>query len=102
MMFRVVIEEEAEREFAEAVDFYDRRVPGLGQKFARELRAYFRRVCERPERFPLASRLTRKARLPKPWPYSIYFTIKSETREVIIAVIWHAARNPDELRRRLK
>jgi hypothetical protein len=29
MTFRVVIEEEAEREFAEAVDFYDGREPGL-------------------------------------------------------------------------
>jgi hypothetical protein len=27
MTFRVVIEEEAEREFAEAVDFYDEREP---------------------------------------------------------------------------
>lgn len=66
MTFRVVIEAEAEREFAEAVNFYDKRKPGLGQRFAREVRGAFRIVCENPERFPFASRLTRKAKMPPP------------------------------------
>jgi plasmid stabilization system protein ParE len=100
--FRVVIEEEAEREFAEAVDFYDGREPGVGQRFAHELRAFFKTVCADPERFPFASQLTRKAKLPKPWPYSVYFAVKSETGEVVISTIWHGKRNPAELRRRLK
>ena len=102
MSFRVVIEAEAEREFAEAVDFYDEREPGVGQRFARELRAFFKTVSARPERFPFASRFTRKAKLPKPWPYSVYFAIKPETSEVVISTIWHGKRNPAELRRRLK
>jgi plasmid stabilization system protein ParE len=102
MSFRVVIEDEAEREFAEAVDFYDEREPGVGQRFAQELRAFFKTVCDNPERFRFASRLTRKARLPKPWPYSVYFVMKRETSEVIISTIWHGSRNPTELRRRLK
>lgn len=102
MSFRVVIEEEAEREFAEAVNFYDERERGLGQKFAYEVRNAFRKVCENPKRFPFASRLTRKAKMPPPWPYSIYFAVKSETAEVVISTVWHGARNPAELRRRLK
>jgi plasmid stabilization system protein ParE len=102
MTFRVVIEEEAEREFAEAVAFYDGRAPGIGQRFAQELRAFFKTVCKNPERFPFASRLTRRARMPKPWPYSVYFAIKSESAEVVISAIWQAKRNPAELRRRLR
>jgi toxin ParE1/3/4 len=102
MSFWVVIEEEAEREFAEAVAFYDEREPGVGQKFAKELQAFFKIVCQAPERFPFASRLTQKARLPKPWPYSVYFVVKHETSEIIISTIWHGSRNPAELRRRLK
>jgi toxin ParE1/3/4 len=102
MSFRVVIEEEAEREFAEAVAFYDEHEPGVGQRFAREMQAFFKTVCDHPERFRFASRLTRKATLPKPWPYSVYFVIKHETSEVIISTIWHGARNPAELRRQLK
>jgi len=102
MSFRVVIEEEAEREFAEAVAFYDEHEPGIGQRFARELQAFFKTVYQDPERFCFASRLTRKAKMPKPWPYSVYFVVKRETSEVIISTVWHGSRNPTELRRRLK
>ena len=102
MSFRVAIEDEATQEFIEAVHFYDERQPGVGQKFARDLRAFFKVVCENPERFRLVSRLTRKAKLPNPWPYSVFFTIQHETSEVIISTIWHHSRNPEELRRRLK
>jgi plasmid stabilization system protein ParE len=101
MTFRVVIEEEAEREFAEAVDFYDGREPGLGQRFARDVRDVFRAACKDPERFLRASRLTRKAKVLG-WPYSVYFAIKMEKAELVISTIWHGARNPAELRRRLK
>jgi plasmid stabilization system protein ParE len=68
MTYRVVIEQEAQQEFVEAVDFYDKRQPGLGQRFARDLQAFFRIVSQNPERFRPVSRLIRKARLPKPWP----------------------------------
>ena len=101
MTFRVVIEAEAEAEFAEAVAFYDEREPGLGQRFAREVREVFREVCEDPERFRRASRLTRKARVFG-WPHSVYYAIRAQTGEVVITTVWHGARNPAELRRRLK
>jgi len=102
MNFRVAVEEEAELEFVEAVHFYDGRQPGVGQRFARDLHAFFKVVCNNPERYRLVSRLTRKARLPKPWPYSVFFVIKHETSQVIISTIWHDSRNPKELERRLK
>jgi plasmid stabilization system protein ParE len=102
MSFRVVIEAEAEREFAEAVAFYEEREPGLGQRFAHEVYDAFRKVSKDLERFPLASRLTRKAKISPPWPYAIYFAVKSATQEVVISTVWHGARNPAELRRRLK
>ena len=102
MNFRVVIEAAAEREFAEAVAFYDEREPGLGRRFAHEFYDAFRKVSKDPERFPLASRLTRKAKVPSPWPCAIYFAVKSTTHEVVISTVWHGSRNPAELRRRLK
>jgi plasmid stabilization system protein ParE len=101
MTFRAVIEAEAEREFAEAVSFYDAREPGLGQRFARDVRDVFREACKNPERFPQVTRLTRKAKVLD-WPYSVYFAIKSETAELVISTIWHGSRNPTELHRRLK
>jgi plasmid stabilization system protein ParE len=102
MTHRVVIEDEAEREFTETVDFYDQREPGVGQRLADDLLAFFRVICEDPERFPLVTRLTRKAKLPQPWPHSVYFTIRRETSDVVISTIWHGSRNPAELSRRLR
>jgi plasmid stabilization system protein ParE len=98
MSFRVVIEAEAEWELAEAVAYYDGGRPGMGQEFVRDV---FRRVCENPERYPRHRRLTRKAKVLD-WPYSVYFAIKVETREVVIITVWHGSRNPAELRRRLR
>ncbi len=102
MSLRVAIEAEAEREFAEAVKFYDGREPGVGQRFAKDLQAFFKTVCQDPTRFPIASRLTQKAKMPAPWPYSVFFVVKHQTSEVIISTIWHGSRNPAELRGRLK
>jgi plasmid stabilization system protein ParE len=96
-----VIEGQAEAEFAEAVAFYDEREPGLGQRFAGEVRDLFKDVCRAPERFRLVSRLSRKAKVPG-WPYSVYYVIKPQAREVIISAVWHGARDPAKLRRRLK
>ena len=101
MTFRTVIEEEAEREFAEAVDFYDGYEPGLGQRFAHDVRDVFKEVAKNPERFSRHSRLTRKAKVLD-WPYSVYYAIKTATSELVIVTVWHGARNPAELRRRLK
>jgi plasmid stabilization system protein ParE len=101
MKFQVVIEEEAEREFAAAVDFYDEREPGLGQRFARDVRDLFKTVSENPERFRRHGRLARKAKVLD-WDYSIYYAVKTDTSEVVSFTVWHGARNPVELRWRLK
>jgi plasmid stabilization system protein ParE len=101
MRFQVVIEAEAEREFAEAVDYYDEREPGLGQQFARDVRDVFKSVGENPERFRRYGRLTRKVKVLD-WPYAVYFNINLQTSELVIVTIWHGARDPAELRRRLK
>jgi plasmid stabilization system protein ParE len=89
MRFQVVIDEEAERE------------PGLGQKFAHDVRDVFKQVSENPVRFPRPSRLTRRAKILD-WSCAVYFAIKPETSELVIISVWHGARNPAELRRRLK
>ena len=102
MTFKVIAETEAKREWNEAVDWYEARETGVGWQFDDELQAFLQTLAHNPERFRLAAPLTRKAKMLEPWPYSVYFTINTEHREVKILAIWHGARNPAELRRRLK
>lgn len=102
MTFTVIAEAAATREWNEAVDWYEEREPGVGLRFDDELRTFLQSLARDPERFPLATRLTRKAKMPGPWPYSIYFTVNRKHREVKVLAVWHGARNPTALRRRLR
>jgi len=101
MTFSVITEAEAEADWNRAVDWYEQCEPGLGLRFNDEIQALLQTLSRQPERFPLAGRLTQKARMIG-WPYSIYFTVNTEHREVKVLAIWHGRRNPVELRRRVK
>jgi plasmid stabilization system protein ParE len=102
MTFKVIAEAGAKREWNEAVDWYEACETGVGWRFDDELQAFLQSLAQDPDRFRLATRLTRKAKMPEPWPYSIYFTVNTGHREVKILAVWHGARNPAELGRRLK
>ena len=102
MTRRVVIEAEAEKELKEAADWYNAQKPGLGLRFARDVFALMHKAAENPSRFRLVSRLTRQARLPKWHYYSIYFTVRESPPEIVVVAVFHAKRNPEDLRGRLK
>jgi len=102
MTFTVIVEGDAERDWQEAVMFYDEREPGISRRLNAAVREMLHTLARQRERFRLASRLTHKAKMPPPWPHSVYFTIDKEHREVKVVAIWHGARNPAELRQRLK
>jgi len=102
MTFKVIAEAAAKKDWNEAVDWYEGREPGVGLRLDDEIRAFLQTLDRQPERFPHATRLTYKAKMPRPWPFSVYFTINTEFREVKVLAIWHGARNPAQLRRRLK
>jgi plasmid stabilization system protein ParE len=102
MTHRVVVALEAEKELNEAVDWYNDRKRGLGQRFARDVRALMRKAAQNASRFRLVSRVTRQARLPNWHNYAIYFTVRESPPEIIVVAVFHARRNPEDLRRRLK
>lgn len=102
MTFKVIIEDEAKQEWNEAVVWYDKREPGVGLRLNEKIHALLQTLSQQPERFPLATRLTRKVKILGRWPYSAYFTIDTEHREVKVLAIWHGKRNSAELRWRLK
>ena len=102
MTFRVIAEAAAEQDWREAVEWYEAREAGVGLRFDRAVLEFLSGLARNPERFPAATRLTRKAKMPEPWPFSIFFVINTRHREVKVLAIWHGSRNPDELRKRLK
>jgi plasmid stabilization system protein ParE len=101
MTFKVIAEDEARRDWHEAVSWYQEREPGVGLRLDETIIKFLQTLSRQPERFRFGTRLTRRAKIPGRWPYSVYFVINEEFREVKAVAIWHGARNPAELRRRL-
>jgi plasmid stabilization system protein ParE len=99
--FRIIHDSEAASEFREAVAWYEGQSEGLGVRFILEVDTVMAAIATQPLRFSKAGRRSRKARVPG-WPYSIYFTINEPHLEIKVLAIWHGARNPAQLRRRLK
>jgi plasmid stabilization system protein ParE len=102
MSFRVVHDSEASLEFQEAVAWYEAQAAGLGVRFILAVDELMAAIASQPFRFSKAGRRTRKAKMPPPWPYSIFFAINEPFSEIKIIAVWHGARNPSELRARLK
>ena len=101
MSFRVIHDTEATFEFREAVARYERQAEGLGVRFTLEVDKVIAAISSQPFRFSKTGRKGRKARILG-WPYTIYFVVNEAHAEIKVIAVWHGARNPAELRRRLK
>ena len=88
----------ARLEFFEAIAWYETQRTGLGREFSAEVDAALQRAQVRPDRFPKA-REAQKIRLKRFRKYSIYFVVEKEGIGVV--AVWHGARNPAGLKRRL-
>jgi toxin ParE1/3/4 len=101
MSFRVIHDTEASFEFREAVAWYENQALGLGVRFTLEVDKVIAVISAQPFRFSKAGHKSRRAQVFG-WPYTIYFVVNEAHSEIKIIAIWHGARNPAELRRRVK
>jgi plasmid stabilization system protein ParE len=101
MSFRIIYDSEATFEFREAAAWYEGQAKGLGVRFILEVDEVIAAISSQPLRFSKAGRKSRKARVHG-WPHSIYFVVNEAQAEIKVIAVWHGARNPAELRRRLK
>jgi plasmid stabilization system protein ParE len=90
----------ARLEFEDAAAWYESQKPGLSEEFRIGVREMLQQVLKSPERFRLASPSTHKTTLKRFRKYSIYYSIELDA--IYIVSVFHGARNPAELRRRLK
>ena len=98
-MKRVRLKTPADLDYLQALEWYEQRQPGLGQKFDAELLALFERIRQNPELFQKETAVVRKALMPR-FKYRIYFTIEGD--EIGVVAIYHPSRNPETLRRRFE
>jgi toxin ParE1/3/4 len=82
---------EAEREYAEAVAYYEAQRAGLGLSFDLELGLVLKRVAERPEAHQIVFADVRRGVL-KRFPYVLYF--RSHPDRIEVLAVFYARRDP--------
>jgi plasmid stabilization system protein ParE len=98
MTRRLIIRPEAEAEMADAFDWYEDRVPGLGADFTLCLDAVFSAIVRSPQQFPRVHRIVRRA-LTRRFPYEVFFVEDAE--RIVVLSVFHAKRNPKRWQERI-
>jgi plasmid stabilization system protein ParE len=79
-------------EAAEAAEFYESRVTGLGSDFLVELETTITRILQFPEAWSQISKDYRHCNLRR-FPFTIVYTIE-KSDEIIVISIFHQSRRP--------
>jgi toxin ParE1/3/4 len=95
---RLIVRPEAEAEMADAFDWYEDRVRGLGSQFLLCVDAVFSAILRSPQQFPRVHRVVRRA-LTRRFPYEA-FSVEDDERVVVLSV-FHAKRNPKRWQERI-
>ena len=91
--------EEVFHDLSEAANWYEERRSGLGARFLEAVEQTMAWIEENPELFRVIYQDLRRALLPRPFPYQIFFQVHGEY--VDIYAVLHAARDPESWKRRL-
>ncbi len=98
MSRRLIVRPEAEAEMADAFDWYEDRVPGLGSEFLLCVDAAFSAIVRSPQRYSQVHKVVRRA-LTRRFPYEIFFVVDNE--RVVVLSVFHAKRNPRRWQERI-
>ena len=91
----LVLRPVAEREFDDAVAWYESEREGLGREFRVAIEEYFQRIADNPERFPEIRGEVRRA-VVRRFPFVVHFL--SEKKRIVILSIFHTSRDPKQIK----
>jgi toxin ParE1/3/4 len=91
MSLELIIRPEAEADIADAFDWYESRVPGLGSEFLLVLDALFNSILRNPQIYQEVYKNVRRA-LTRRFPYSIFFI--AEDNRIVVLSVSHVKRSP--------
>lgn len=98
MRLPVVLSPEAEKEYDEAVDWYDKQRSGLGLDFADAIRAVLARIGANPRMHAVVYRDVRKAVVRK-FRYVVIY--RAEPARVSVISVFHTSRDPKDWQSRV-
>ena len=89
---------EAEKEFLEAIDYYEGREENLGLDFAVEVYGAINRAAEHPKAWPLLEGEVRRCQTSR-FPYGVLYS--QEPDGIFILAVMHLHRHPDYWKHRV-
>ena len=93
----LIVRPEAEADIAQAFDWYEARVTGLGSEFLLVLDATFNSILRNHLLYPEIHKTVRRA-LTRRFPFGVFFLV--EEARIVILSVFHVKRNPDEWKKR--
>jgi plasmid stabilization system protein ParE len=90
-------DEDARREYLDAIVFYSNRAEKIGAKFADAVEYAIAKIHSSPNRFRELEEGVRRCRVLR-FPYSILYNVGED--EILVLAIKHDRRNPDYWRYR--
>jgi len=97
MIRLLIIRPEAEAEMADAFNWYEDRVAGLGSDFLLCVDATLSAILRNPQQYPRVHREVRRA-LTRRFPYEIFFVEDDE--QIVVLAVFHAKQNPMRWKKR--
>jgi len=91
MSLPVVLRDEAQAEFDDAFDYYERQRPGLGIAFVARVQEVFDRIRINPQLHAIIFADVRKAVVAK-FPYCVFY--RAEPARVQVIAVFHSSRDP--------
>jgi plasmid stabilization system protein ParE len=97
MKYSVIVRPEAEADLTQAFRWYEKQSKGLGSALLLSVDAAISGIQRNPELYPKVFKSIRRALLRR-FPYGVYYAVHQE--RISILAIFHAKRNPEQLKKR--
>ena len=97
-MKQVIVRPAAAADIEDAYQWYESQRSGLGEEFLAALGLLRDRVLEQPDAFVVLHRDTRRALIPRRFPYGLFYRVYGDT--IVIVARMHAKRDPRRWQRR--
>ena len=98
MSLPLILTEEAERDLAEARDYYDRRRAGLGDEFLERIEAAMNHIRRVPEGSTEVQPGVRRT-VVRGFPYNVIYRIDAD--QIAVIAVYHGKRDPRGWQQRL-
>jgi plasmid stabilization system protein ParE len=93
MAFQVFFHPQAEKEYTEAIKWYEEKLPDLGRKFENAVEKQIKLIANKPHQYQIKRAVFREAKTEK-FPYIIVFKVYEEVNTILIAAVFHTSRKP--------